>query len=306
MIRFIRTTHTEAGRAIFYKKFIMLLAFPFKRIMFNDINQGGSLGDTLFPVPEFDNILDLINYLKDNSGYDYSNTFSMIDFMKGKYVAELGCGHGFISVALSSEVGQLDGFDVDAQAIDTAIHLKDKYSIKNMSPYLFDGYNTKKLDKTYDVVLSADVLEHVPEPLKYLKECYRILKDDGVIILTTPNGLIAKKNKDIIKSHSPFHITEYYPSELKNMITENKFKIYKTYRKLDVITNGYRSTKIEEFLYKISSPRLIKLASNVKRRFFKKPKLEKTCSYDNYKVFDSSLDDITKKNCDVIIIVAKK
>lgn len=288
-------------------KFIMLIGIPSKKIMPNDLNQGGSLGDALFPVTEFDDVQSLINYLKDNKGYDYSNSFSMINFMKGKYVAELGCGHGFISVALSNEVGQLDSFDVDSEAINVAIRLKNKYSIKNVSPRLFDGYNTNSMDKSYDVVLSADVLEHVTEPLKYLKECYRILKDGGILILTTPNGLIAKKNNKIIKNHSPFHITEYYPDELMKMLSENNFKIFKTYSKLDVITNGYRLTKIEEFLYKTLSPKLIRYISNTKHRFSKKRLMsDKACSYDNYKVFECSLDEITKKNCDVIIIIAIK
>ena len=270
--------------------------------MFNNINQGGSIGDPLFPVPEFGDIQSLISYLKDSQGYEYSNNFSMIDFMKGKYVAELGCGHGFISIVLSSEVKQLDGFDVDTKAINTAVYLKDKYSIKNLNFFVFDGYNTNRLENSYDVVLSSDVLEHVPEPLKYLSECYRILRDDGVLILTTPNGLIAKKNGNIIKSHSPFHITEYYPLELENMLTKNKFKILKVYRSLDVVTNGYRLSRIKEFIYKMFSIKSIKLVSKIKSQFVKKP----TCSYTNYRTIVSSLDDITDKNCDVIIIVANK
>jgi 2-polyprenyl-3-methyl-5-hydroxy-6-metoxy-1,4-benzoquinol methylase len=274
--------------------------------MFTNINSGGSLGDPLFPVPEFDDVQNLISYLKDNRGYDYSNSFSMIDYMNGKSVAEVGCGHGFMSIALSSYVEQLVGFDVDSNAINTAVYLKAKYSIKNLNFFVFDGYNTNKPENSYDVVLSADVLEHVPEPVKYINECYRILKDDGVLILTTPNGLIAKKNERIIKRHSPFHISEYYPIELENMLMANKFKIISTYSKLDVVTNGYRISKITELIYKAFSLKPIEFISKAKSHFVNRSNAEQACSYTNFRIFESSLRDITDKNCDVIIIVAKK
>ena len=41
-------------------------------------------------------------------------------------------------------------------------------------------------DKSYDVVLCSDVLEHVYDPKNVIKEISRILKDDGVFIITVP------------------------------------------------------------------------------------------------------------------------
>jgi len=238
-------------------------------------------------------------------GYDYSNSFSMGNLIKDKYVAEIGCGHGYVSVALSLEVSELDGFDVDSNAIKNAKNLKDKFSIKNLNFFLFDGYNTNKPSNSYDVVISADVLEHVPDPKRYLNECYRILKDNGVLILTTPNGLIAKKNERIIKSHSPYHITEFFPSELEELITSSNFKMLKTYRKVNIVNNGYRLTSYKELIYTLLPSKLINLASKAKGNFIKQTDQPKD-SYVNYRLFDTSLDNITDKNCDVIVVVATK
>jgi SAM-dependent methyltransferase len=38
----------------------------------------------------------------------------------------------------------------------------------------------------FDLVVHSDVLEHVPDHMKGLQECYRILKKDGYLIFTTP------------------------------------------------------------------------------------------------------------------------
>jgi SAM-dependent methyltransferase len=40
-------------------------------------------------------------------------------------------------------------------------------------------------DDSADIVLSTQVLEHVPSPSRYLRECYRLLGPDGLLILTT-------------------------------------------------------------------------------------------------------------------------
>ncbi len=271
-----------------------------------NINSGGSLGDVLFRMPEFNSAQDLINYLRNYRGYDYSNSFSNVELIKGKYIAEMGCGHGYMSIALSADVERLDGFDVDSNAITRANYLKEKYSLSNVNFSVFDGYDTNMPAESYDVVLSADVLEHVPDPIRYLAECYRILKVKGVLILTTPNGLIAKKDKRIIKSHSPYHITEYYPSELEEMLTSSSFNILKIYKKLNIVTNGYRLPFIKKFIYKSFPPKLISITSKIKSNLTKKTEQSQPDSYANYRLTESTIDNITDLNCDVIVIIAIK
>ena len=42
--------------------------------------------------------------------------------------------------------------------------------------------------ETFDVVIMNHVIEHVPDPIELLKECNRILKPGGKVVLTTPNS----------------------------------------------------------------------------------------------------------------------
>ena len=49
----------------------------------------------------------------------------------------------------------------------------------NTEFYYMDGQNLYFLDNSFDVVMSFNVLEHVPSPAKYLKECYRVLRSGG-------------------------------------------------------------------------------------------------------------------------------
>lgn len=44
-------------------------------------------------------------------------------------------------------------------------------------------------NKTFDNIICFESLEHMPSPIKFLSELYRVLKDDGELLLTTPNLL---------------------------------------------------------------------------------------------------------------------
>jgi SAM-dependent methyltransferase len=40
---------------------------------------------------------------------------------------------------------------------------------------------------TYDVICAIEIIEHVESPYQFLRNCHRLLKQDGLLILTTPN-----------------------------------------------------------------------------------------------------------------------
>jgi SAM-dependent methyltransferase len=51
-----------------------------------------------------------------------------------------------------------------------------------------DGMNTGFADKTFDIILHNQVMEHVPDDIGFIRENLRILNDDGVIIVNLPHA----------------------------------------------------------------------------------------------------------------------
>ena len=49
-----------------------------------------------------------------------------------------------------------------------------------------DIYNIPVENSTFDVVLCTEVIEHLPDPIKVFSELNRVLKKDGILILTAP------------------------------------------------------------------------------------------------------------------------
>jgi len=54
--------------------------------------------------------------------------------------------------------------------------------------YICDATDIPVPDASFDVILCTEVLEHVPEPIRVLKEIARILKQGGRLIMTAPLG----------------------------------------------------------------------------------------------------------------------
>jgi SAM-dependent methyltransferase len=61
-------------------------------------------------------------------------------------------------------------------------------SSKNLHDFTCSLDNIPKPSGSYDVIINTQVLEHVPEPQKVITEFYRILKPNGKLFLTAPQG----------------------------------------------------------------------------------------------------------------------
>jgi 2-polyprenyl-3-methyl-5-hydroxy-6-metoxy-1,4-benzoquinol methylase len=114
----------------------------------------------------------------------------IIDTLKSKLpanavVLDVGCGNGVISRSLGSYGFNVYGIDVSEKAIEKARQLN---SLPNVN---FDVLSAEQLvaeGKKYDAVICSEVLEHLNEPGDLLKVLYQSLSDDGVLIVTVPNG----------------------------------------------------------------------------------------------------------------------
>lgn len=90
---------------------------------------------------------------------------------EGSVLVDVGCGAMPYRRALSPELSKYIGVD---------------FSDSTNADIFFRPDGTVPLDdNSADIVLSTQVLEHVNDPAMYLKECFRILKPGGLIILST-------------------------------------------------------------------------------------------------------------------------
>ncbi|GAB4315526.1 MAG: hypothetical protein Kow0019_15700 [Methanobacteriaceae archaeon] len=98
---------------------------------------------------------------------------------------DLGCGIGNITYPLSYLGYKMVGIDIS----ETNIKIAKSKSFKGLNPQFFVG-NAENLDlnNIFDFCICSEVLEHLNQPQKVLNTLNHLLKDNGIIIVTIPNG----------------------------------------------------------------------------------------------------------------------
>jgi SAM-dependent methyltransferase len=99
-------------------------------------------------------------------------------------ILELGCGIGGISFPLASLGHAVLGTDLDEKSIERC---SEKNNFSNASYQVGDA-ETLDLPEKVDVVVASELIEHCPNPELVLQTVKRLLKDDGIGIVTIPNG----------------------------------------------------------------------------------------------------------------------
>ena len=125
-------------------------------------------------------------------------------------ILDIGCGVGWFL-----EAAKKDGFKVYGQEVssDLADYTKNSLNIK-----VFEN-DVCEIDLKFDVITMFDLIEHVSNPLKLVRDCKQLLNPGGIILAFTPNydslG-IAEMGKDSSLVCPPAHLTYF----TKKSVTE--------------------------------------------------------------------------------------
>jgi 2-polyprenyl-3-methyl-5-hydroxy-6-metoxy-1,4-benzoquinol methylase len=103
----------------------------------------------------------------------------------GATVLDVGCGNGIISRSLGRKGFKVLGIDVSEKAIEKAKQLND---LSNVNFQVMSAEQLAVSSEKYHAVVCSEVLEHLHEPQKLLQVLYQSLKNEGVLIVTVPNG----------------------------------------------------------------------------------------------------------------------
>lgn len=134
---------------------------------------------------------------------------SVRNLVKGMQVLDLACGEGYGSALLAETAESVIGVDIDQGTIDQA---QKKYQKENLRYMEGDAAAIPLPDHSVDAVVSFETIEHISEELqqKFLREINRVLKPDGLVIMSTPNKAIYS---DRYSYFNEYHIHEFYPDE---------------------------------------------------------------------------------------------
>lgn len=109
--------------------------------------------------------------------------------LKGRRAADVGCGAGLLAEPLARLGADVTGVDAAPENIAAARLHAEGQGLE--IDYRAGGVET--LSGAFDLVTCLEVLEHVAEPRSFAAGLARIMAEDGLLILSTPNRTAASR-----------------------------------------------------------------------------------------------------------------
>jgi len=151
---------------------------------------------------------------QDFRAFIYENS----NLKKGK-VLEIGCFDGYFLSLLKNDGFEVYGCEPSGGA-DIAI---SEFNIPVEKEYYRDGIYDEKF---FDMVAMRHLLEHIEEPVKFLKSVYRIINDSGYLSVEVPDIKSSMKN-GVIGNFSHQHVSYFSSTSLNNILELVGFEVIK-------------------------------------------------------------------------------
>ncbi len=116
-------------------------------------------------------------------------------------ILDVGCGKGNIALPLAFLGYRVTGVDYDAESIRQARQNAEELGI---SAVFHEGSLDRVRAQKFDVIIASEILEHQINPAVFLRDLSGLLAQDGILLLSVPNGKSLKEKIRKFTTHTRF------------------------------------------------------------------------------------------------------
>jgi SAM-dependent methyltransferase len=160
----------------------------------------------------------------------------------GKAVLDVGSGEGYGSAILGKTAASVLGIDVDPASVahSRATHASDAVQFVEGSALQL----ASRAREEFDVVVCFEVLEHVADHDRVLEGIAHVLREDGVLVLSTPDR---EPYNAAISEPNPFHVREVSAAELRELI-RRRFAHVRVWRQTAIVGSRIAANEGDELV----------------------------------------------------------
>ena len=157
-----------------------------------------------------------VTQLKGDIELEHKHRYALAcELSKGKRVLDIACGEGYGSEMLSRRAKSVVGVDIDPA---TVAHAIKKYHSPKMR-FLEGACEKIPLpDKSVDLVVSFETLEHFEDHNKFFREIERVLDSSGILVISTPEKAAYSDKPTYV---NPFHKKELNREQFLQLLSQN-------------------------------------------------------------------------------------
>jgi len=134
-------------------------------------------------------------------------------YVENKTVIDVGCGTGYGCKIIANKAKLVYGIDHDKETIAFC----QKHFLTPNIKYIKMDANSLNLDRKFDVAVTFQAIEHMPNLEAFIKKLKEIVNLGGFIFISTPNVKLDKKQKKA----NPFHLNEMSFDQFHKLLADN-------------------------------------------------------------------------------------
>jgi O-antigen biosynthesis protein len=139
------------------------------------------------------------------------------EIVQGKIVLDIASGEGYGSHMLSQVASKVFGVDISLEAVNYA-KTKYQYKVNNLEFLIGSCAAIPLEDKSVDVIVSFETIEHHDEHEAMMREIKRVLKPNGCLLISSPDKFEYSDKPAFKNEH---HVKELYRDEFEALIKRN-------------------------------------------------------------------------------------
>jgi len=133
-------------------------------------------------------------------------------FASSRQVLDLGCGTGYGSAILAESAMSVFAVDISRETI---VYARENYAQPGIDFLVANCTQLPVRSESLDLVVCFEVVEHLSEQERLLDEISRVLKQDGLLVISTPNRLYYTEERQEI---NPYHTHEFDHEEFSSYL----------------------------------------------------------------------------------------
>lgn len=167
-----------------------------------------------------------------------------------KTILDVGCGAGTISLYLANQGANILGVDISRKAIDSCKKSARILKLTDKTQFICNTIEKIKFRQKFDAIICSEVIEHIPRDRTFLKIIHRLLKNNGILILSTPSinaplykiGLAQNFDKRV------GHLRRYSRQQISNLVRKSGFTIEEVKLTEGILRNFFFLTNFGWFI----------------------------------------------------------